>query len=394
MSKYSHLLSKMGASEDIACQETNLGFCQKQDLAMPASISHTAKVRVCSGGSKDVVKVKTTAANLRKMGVGSILMVTVGVLKLAVSKGPNGNNLQIVPGMTKSDIDGYLHTLFPRLFNYLENHDDDGRNNSNLTLAGTMLEVDPDSFDDLMNEVAEVEDIGTVGSNDMDESENEVSVLPKGKDSPNLKKQTQSSGAKLFATFLNSNLDSDVELVEDHSHKGERTKVPPRVRFEKYYTGRHWYRIIKLSPTSVAPAVMLDVPAAKSTLENLDGDERCSVAQIDMTWLESELETLEDVGLNEILPAEDKPALNMLLEDSKSSTLLASVIPVDKYYSDFSIPEEHMLVPSASKSSSTSTTTSTTASASTSVSLTHAAHRPRDLGFGCSQNLQALSNVP
>ncbi|KAG1849629.1 hypothetical protein DFJ58DRAFT_729420 [Suillus subalutaceus] len=249
MSKYSHLLSKTGASEDIARRETNLGF-RKQDLAMPASMSRTAKVGVRSGGSKDVIK-KTTAANLRKMGVGSIVMVTVGVnrkgcmkrkvapdmakieelrrLKLAVSKGPDGDNLQIAPGMTKSDIDRYLRTLFPRLFDYLENHDDDGRNNSNLTLAGadgfrwylivksgknmvkssqegltgsevlktrhpagrkwtdqfiyfgTMLEVDPDSFDDSMNEVAEAEDIGTVGSNDMDESENEVSVLPKEK---------------------------------------------------------------------------------------------------------------------------------------------------------------------------------------------------------------------
>lgn len=46
---------------------------------------------------------------------------------------------------------------------------------------GTMLEVDPDSFDDSMSEVVEAEDVGTVGSNDMDESENEVSVLPKGK---------------------------------------------------------------------------------------------------------------------------------------------------------------------------------------------------------------------
>ncbi|KAG1849630.1 hypothetical protein DFJ58DRAFT_794581 [Suillus subalutaceus] len=144
-----------------------------------------------------------------------------------------------------------------------------------------------------------------------------------------------------------------------------------------------------------APAVMLDVPAAKSTSENSDGDERSSVAQIDVTRLESELEMLEDVGSNEILPAEDKPTLNMPLDgDSESSTLLASITPADEYYSDFGTPEEYMLVPSASESSSTSTTSSTTASASTSVSSTHAAHGPRDLGFGRPRNLQALSNVP
>ncbi|KAG1837131.1 hypothetical protein C8R48DRAFT_680390 [Suillus tomentosus] len=69
--------------------------------------------------------------------------------------------------------------------------------------------------------------------------------------------------------------------------------------------------------------------AAKSTLENSGGDERSSVAQIDVTRLESEPEMLEDLRSNEILPAEDKPTSNVPLDDLVSSTLLASVTPVN-----------------------------------------------------------------
>ena len=47
--------------------------------------------------------------------------------------------------------------------------------------------------------------------------------------------------------------------------------------------------------TSVTP-VMLDVPAAMSTSKNLDGDKRSSVAQIEVTQLESEPGMLGDVG--------------------------------------------------------------------------------------------------
>jgi hypothetical protein len=57
MSKYSHLLSKSGACEEVARRETNLGF-RKQDTALLASTSHMAKVGVRSGSSKDTIKVR------------------------------------------------------------------------------------------------------------------------------------------------------------------------------------------------------------------------------------------------------------------------------------------------------------------------------------------------
>ena len=47
--------------------------------------------------------------------------------------------------------------------------------------------------------------------------------------------------------------------------------------------------------TSVTP-VMLDVPAAMSTSKNSDGDKRSSVAQIEVTQLESEPGMLGDIG--------------------------------------------------------------------------------------------------
>ncbi|KAG1724332.1 uncharacterized protein EDB91DRAFT_1087515 [Suillus paluster] len=273
---------------------------------------------------------------------------------------------------------------------------------------GTMLKVDPDSFNDSMSEVVEAEDIDTVGSDDMDESENEAPVLPKGKGfapSPNLKKRTRSSGTKLFATFLDSNPDSDVVLVEDHSYEHERTKRPQRKCRQVISDRQMELEASDLGNTTLADTgielapVMLDVPAAMSTLKNSDGDKRSSVAQIDVTQLESEPGTLGDVGL--IPPAEDKPTLNMPLDDSESSTLPASVTPADEYYDDyytdhtigFGTPREYMLVPSASESGSTSTTMST-ASASVSVFSTHAAHGPGDLGSGRPRNLQALGNVP
>lgn len=56
MSKYSHLLSKSGACEEVARRETNLGF-RKEDTALLASTSHMAKVGVRSGSSKDAIKV-------------------------------------------------------------------------------------------------------------------------------------------------------------------------------------------------------------------------------------------------------------------------------------------------------------------------------------------------
>ncbi|KAG1853946.1 hypothetical protein F4604DRAFT_1932914 [Suillus subluteus] len=301
MSKYSHLLSKTGASEEVSRRETN-GRFRKQDLALSASTSHMTKV----SSSKDAKK--KTAANLRKAGIGSIVMVTceylnslcppktridindyfyenrkgcmkrklapdtaktegLRKLKLAVSKGPDDEDLQIAPNMTKSDIDEYLHTLFPRLFDFLENRHIANKNSDStywylivksgkdmvkssqegltgnevlktrhpagrkwtdqFIYFGTVLDVDPDSFDDSMSEVECLEDgkAVTVGSDDMDESEPEV-PLPKGKDF-NLKKRTRSASTKLFATSLDSDSDdSEVVVVEDH----ERTERPQRKR--------------------------------------------------------------------------------------------------------------------------------------------------------------------
>ncbi|KAG2342570.1 hypothetical protein BDR05DRAFT_948925 [Suillus weaverae] len=212
-----------------------------------------AKVMVHSGSSKDTIK-KTNAANLRKTGIGSIVMVTVGLnqkgcmkrkvapdtakiedlrkLKLAVSKGTDDKDLQIASSMTKSDIDQYLRTLFPRLFDFLENHSvanlnlnstsGDGfywylivKSGKNMVKSsqegltgndvlktchpagqkwsdqfiyfGTILEVDPESFSDLTSEVEFLDEDTVGGSDDMDESEtyaqipiskNELSLAP------------------------------------------------------------------------------------------------------------------------------------------------------------------------------------------------------------------------
>ncbi|KAG1722942.1 hypothetical protein EDB19DRAFT_1916371 [Suillus lakei] len=76
------------------------------------------------------------------MGVGSIVMVTVGTNKkgclnrkvaphnakieelrqlgFAVSKDPDGENLQLRPEMTMKDIDTYLRMLFPQLFTHID----------------------------------------------------------------------------------------------------------------------------------------------------------------------------------------------------------------------------------------------------------------------------------
>jgi hypothetical protein len=64
----------------------------------------------------------------RKVAPDNAKIEELRKLKLAVSKGPNGDDLQITPSMTKSDIDEYLHTLFPGLFSFLDDHCDGKKN--------------------------------------------------------------------------------------------------------------------------------------------------------------------------------------------------------------------------------------------------------------------------
>jgi len=68
----------------------------------------------------------------RKIAPDNAKIEELRELKLAVSKEPNGDNLQIASSMTKSDIDRYLRILFPRLFGFLDNH---CAGNKNLTSA-------------------------------------------------------------------------------------------------------------------------------------------------------------------------------------------------------------------------------------------------------------------
>jgi hypothetical protein len=56
----------------------------------------------------------------RKVAPDTAKIEDLRKLKLAVSKGTDDEDLQIASSMTKSDIDQYLRTLFPRLFDFLE----------------------------------------------------------------------------------------------------------------------------------------------------------------------------------------------------------------------------------------------------------------------------------
>ncbi|KAG2082735.1 hypothetical protein BD769DRAFT_1398276 [Suillus cothurnatus] len=183
-------------------------------------------------------------------------------LKLTVSKGTDGKDLQIIPSMTKSDIDEYLCTFFPQLSSFLENHSaassnlnstsgdgfywylivksgknmvkssQEGLTGNNVLKThhpasqkwsdqfiyfGTILEIDPESFSDLTSEVESLDEDIVGGSDDLDENLCSDS---------NINKRTQ-SGTKLFATFelnSNSNSDSNVVLVEKHELDRPRTK--------------------------------------------------------------------------------------------------------------------------------------------------------------------------
>ncbi|KAG1889906.1 hypothetical protein F4604DRAFT_1673431 [Suillus subluteus] len=335
--------STFGACKEVARRETNLGF-RKQDTALLALTSHMAKVGVCSSSSKDTIK-KTTAANLRKMGIRSIVMVTVRLgcmkwkvapdtakieelrkLKLAVSKGTDGKDLQIASSMTKSDIDEYLRTLFPRLFDFLENHSV-ASSNSNSTSRdgfywylivksgknmvkssqegltgnkvlktrhpagrkwsdqsiyfGTILEVDPESFSDSTSEVESLDEDIVGGSDDMDES-------------------------KLFTTFesdLDLNLDSDVVMVENRELDRPRTKRPQRKRQRE-----------TLGQDGTQSA---EVPAS-NTLPAEDASTRVMLDEYDYE--------LSDFGApNELLPSTSTPAAATTTSSLMTNHVLALV---------------------------------------------------------------------
>jgi hypothetical protein len=72
----------------------------------------------------------------RKVAPDTAKIEDLRKLKLAVSKGTDGKDLQIAPSMTKSDIDEYLRTLFPRLFNFLENHSAASSDANSTSLSG------------------------------------------------------------------------------------------------------------------------------------------------------------------------------------------------------------------------------------------------------------------
>ncbi|KAG1853409.1 hypothetical protein F4604DRAFT_1933304 [Suillus subluteus] len=382
MSKYSHLLSKTGASEEVSHRETN-GRFRKQDLALSASTSHMTKV----SSSKDAKK--KTAANLRKAGIGSIVMVTceylnslcppktridindyfyenrkgcmkqklapdtaktegLRKLKLAVSKGPDDEDLQIAPNMTKNrhiankNSDSTYWYLIVKSGKDMVKSSQEGLTGNKVLKTrhpagrkwtdqfiyfGTVLDVDPDSFDDSMSEVECLEDgkAVMVRSDDMDESEPEV-PLPKGKDF-NLKKRTRSASTKLFATSLDSDSDdSEVVVVEDH----ERTERPQRKR-----------RVM---------------------------------------W---RLESLETLGLDDVQPAEDEQTSNTQLglpEESSAPDIQ------DKYnYEPYNTIDFGASVPSEDILPSTSVLAATSLTAAVSSS-TH------ELGSGLPQNLHAVHN--
>ncbi|KAG1765521.1 hypothetical protein EV702DRAFT_1050996 [Suillus placidus] len=183
MSKYSHLLSKSGACEEVARRETNLGF-RKQDTALLASTSHTAKVGVRSGSSIGSIVMVTVGLNRkgcmkRKVAPDTAKIEDLRKLKLAVSKGTDDKDLQIAgdgfywylivksgKNMVKSSQEGLTGN------DVLKTRHPAGRKWSDQFIYfGTILEVDPESFSDLTSEVESLDEDIVGGSDDMDESE-------------------------------------------------------------------------------------------------------------------------------------------------------------------------------------------------------------------------------
>ncbi|KAH7904069.1 hypothetical protein BJ138DRAFT_1131123 [Hygrophoropsis aurantiaca] len=132
VSKYTHLLPKMKATEDIARKETNNGFRKKEESRSGPS-----------GSKAKTVYKKEIDAELKKIAVGSIVMITTGFLhgkhklksevapnarkmealreaKLLVSESSNGQPVKFSKDMTTEEIDKYLRDLFPDLFQYLD----------------------------------------------------------------------------------------------------------------------------------------------------------------------------------------------------------------------------------------------------------------------------------
>ncbi|KAG1740935.1 hypothetical protein EDB19DRAFT_1828327 [Suillus lakei] len=205
-------------------------------------------------------KTRNTASNLHKMGVGSIVMVTVGTNKkgclnqkvaphnakieelqqlgFAVSKDPDGENLQLQPEMTMKDIDTYLRMLFPQLFTHIDgmshnikdDDDNDGEPNSGsfpwflivkssknmvknqFIYFGTVHEVS-DELDETMEDDSEIdtgnEDKQNMLSTRSRTKENKSNMKPQRAKLTFEPKKRARSNSPLFGEMS----DSDIEFV-------------------------------------------------------------------------------------------------------------------------------------------------------------------------------------
>ncbi|KAG2051510.1 hypothetical protein BDR06DRAFT_973639 [Suillus hirtellus] len=193
-------------------------------------------------------------------------------------------------------------------------------------------------------------------------------ILPlKGKDS-NIKKRTW-SGAKLFSTFeLDSNLDSDVVLVEDPSNcelNRTRTKQPWRKHQQVTTAGSGTRFELDLGHSKEGVEFGFDIPALTPSLKNSSNDEQN--------------------GQDGTHSAEEPASNTPLLTEEASTSVMLDEHDYEPYnVSNFGAPIE--LLPSASTPAAAATTSLTINHASTSIS--HATHK--DLGSGLPQGLPLL----
>ncbi|KAG1791132.1 hypothetical protein EV424DRAFT_1639036 [Suillus variegatus] len=193
-------------------------------------------------------------------------------------------------------------------------------------------------------------------------------LLPlKGKDLPsdsNIKKRTW-SGAKLFSTFKSdSDLDSDVVLVEDPSNcelDRTRTKRPQRKRQQVAAAGSGTKFELDLGHSKEgveSVTVGFDVPALTPSLKNSSNDEQNG----------------QDGTHSAEEPASNTP---LLTEEASASVMLGEHDYEPYNVSNFSAPTE--LLPSASTPAAAAATSSTINHASTSIS--HATHKDHGSGL-------------
>ncbi|KAF8837817.1 hypothetical protein BDN67DRAFT_1013585 [Paxillus ammoniavirescens] len=139
ITNYTHLL-KTKASEDIARKETNDGFRKKTDAG-----GKKIELRKTSTSKALFKSQKETEADIRDTAIGTVVFIVVGLdesCSLRKPAAPDKAKIELLRGsglvvtcdasqspirlrrnMSQSDVDQYLRTLFPKLFEYMDDED-------------------------------------------------------------------------------------------------------------------------------------------------------------------------------------------------------------------------------------------------------------------------------